>query len=606
MESKQAGAELVKVGKEICVIVEGLETFRFESQSYQWDVGMLTSWHKKELGVDGSPVFDRLHDQLAAIWGVQQLAQGGAKAFSFGPAESAKQLIELFHLKTLRDTKEILYYSDEGVYREGGAEKAKEWLKASTEGVTTRMVEETLNNIVWSTYTERDQFDPDPYVLNLKNGLLDVRSFQVIPHSYEQLSFVQLPVSFDPQAACPGFLEFLGQVVFPEDVPMIQEFMGYCLYRDMPAHKALLLVGDGSNGKSTLIDVVKSILGMENISSRGLQELEFNRFAKASLYNKLANLHADLPDIALKSTGTFKMLTGGDPMTAEHKYMKAFDFVNTAKLVFSANKVPEAFEDTTGFFRRWLIVTFPNTFTEGKNANLNLKKELTTQEELSGVLNLAIEGLKRLMRNGWVFSNSKSVDIVREDYIRKSAPVKAFLMDCTEEASDGFVVKGDLYQAYCDYCRSRSIPTLSSSPFFDKLPQFAIYHTDRILVDITRNWCFNGLWFASADKWGRLGEDETLDGAKVAEPLDRVDGMDAKRAQDGHPVHPVHPPDHPTGPGDAVASAPKAKTPTIVCSVDGCGIKLGQSGPGAELSVYKMGKDRYCKSHYLERRTYGS
>src|SRR5208337_5133071 len=99
-------------------------------------------------------------------------------------------------------------------------------------------------------------------------------------------------------------------------------------------------IGDGSNGKSTLINLIKALIGLKNVSSRGLQELEMNRFAKADLYGKLANLYADLPDTALRSVGIFKMLTGGDPITAERKFQNPFKFISGAKLIFSCNKVP--------------------------------------------------------------------------------------------------------------------------------------------------------------------------------------------------------------------------------------------------------------------------
>src|SRR3990170_3577435 len=117
----------------------------------------------------------------------------------------------------------------------------------------------------------------------------------------------------------------------------MQEWVGYCLWRNYEAQKAMLLIGEGHNGKSTAINLIKALLGIKNISCRSLQELELNRFAKADLYSELANLYPDLSDQALKSTGTFKMLTGGDPITAEYKFRNGFSYINYAKLTFSCN-----------------------------------------------------------------------------------------------------------------------------------------------------------------------------------------------------------------------------------------------------------------------------
>lgn len=259
----------------------------------------------------------------------------------------------------------------------------KGWLEDNFESCTIRKVNETIGHIQRQTSCSRGEFDNDPLILNLKNGILTLRTFEFQWHSADRLSLVQLPVKYDAAATCPAILKFLSEVPYPEDLLIVQEYVGYCLWKDYPNAKVLLLVGDGENGKSTLIALVESLLGRKNISSRGLQELEMNRFAKADLYGKLANLYADLPDTALGSTGTFKMLTGGDPITAEHKFTASFNFTNYSKLIFSANKVPEAFEDTTGFFRRWAIVTFPNSFS-GDKADKNLLQRLTTEAHYRG------------------------------------------------------------------------------------------------------------------------------------------------------------------------------------------------------------------------------
>src|SRR5207302_7003645 len=117
-------------------------------------------------------------------------------------------------------------------------------------------------------------------------------------------------------------------------------------------------------------------------------------------------LYADLPDNILKSAGTFKMLTGGDSIMAERKFGHPFLFKNYAKLMFSCNKVPEVQEDSDAFFRRWIIITFPNKF-EGANDDRDMLSKLTTPEELSGIFNWALKGLKRLQQQGWQFSNSR-------------------------------------------------------------------------------------------------------------------------------------------------------------------------------------------------------
>jgi len=210
------------------------------------------------------------------------------------------------------------------------------------------------------------------------------------------------------------------------------------------------------------------------------------------------------------------MLTGGDNLTAEHKFQRSFNFTNYAKLVFSANRAPETMEDTNAFWRRWLIVTFPNSFN-GSNADRELLAKLTTRDELSGFLNWAIEGLKRLRRNGWNFSNSKSTSMIREEYIRKSSPFKAFMTDCTEIVADGFVIKADLYDCYCVYCRERQLPIQSKETFFSKLPQLGQFQTGQHTIAGNRRWGLIGLALRKEDDWGKRTEEEER-GAETSKP----------------------------------------------------------------------------------------
>jgi P4 family phage/plasmid primase-like protien len=337
---------------------------------------------------------------------------------------------------------------------------------------------------------------------------------------------VQLEVVYDPTTTCPNIMKFLREVLYEEDIPAIQELLGYLLWRDYPAAKAWMLVGTGGNGKSTFIALVKALLGLENVSSRGLVDLERNRFATAELYGKLANLYADLEDVALKTTGRFKMLTGRDPVTAEFKYRIGFPFVNYAKLIFSCNKIPEAVDDTDAFFRRWIIISFPNQFL-GHREDRNLLAKLTTPEELSGLLNFALEGLKRLQTNGWHFSNAKTTDDVRLEYIRKSSPVKAFLMDCCKPDMEGLVPKSELFSKFSEYCHLHKLPVLSSDAFFKKLPEvnpnlgrlYGVIPNGPVRIDgkPKRVHCIKGLILLPKEEWGNGERDEGDEGENNSE-----------------------------------------------------------------------------------------
>jgi len=182
--------------------------------------------------------------------------------------------------------------------------------------------------------------------------------------------------------------------------------------------------------------------------------------------------------------------------------------------------VPEVHEDTTAFFRRWIIIQFPHAF-EGALADKGLLKKLTTPDELSGVLNWALEGLKRLRDNGWTFSNSKSTEDVRLDYIRRSSPMKAFLLDCTKQESSASVAKQALFEAFVHYCKLRKLPVVTSDTFFKNLP---LYFPGRHLEESRegpkgkRVRYFLGLGLRPSEEWGKaLPEEEEEEGLKEAE-----------------------------------------------------------------------------------------
>lgn len=162
------------------------------------------------------------------------------------------------------------------------------------------------------------------------------------------------------------------------------------------------------------------------------------------------------------------MLSGGGTVSAEFKFHDRFQFKNYAKLVFSCNKVPESPDDTTAFFRRWVIINFPNQFLEGDlKTDPNILKKLTIPSELSGFFNWAIEGLKRLLQNG-KFSNAKSVEETREQYIRASDPVKAFAMDRIEFKAGSVITKDQVYKAFIEYCEKMKLPTCPKKYFCDE------------------------------------------------------------------------------------------------------------------------------------------
>lgn len=389
----------------------------------------------------------------------------------------ANDLRERYSFATMRDTGQLYIYRD-GVYIPNGEAFIQEQAKNQLgKDFSTHKVNEIINWVRYSSFVHRDSFDRDHNVINVLNGLLDIETTEFHEHTPKYLSLVQIPVFHYQKSQCPRINQFFTEVLKPEDIPLIEEMFGYCLLPEYRFHKAFLLQGPGRNGKTTLLNLLQRLLGKRNTANVSLGELSSDRFAAAQLFGKLANVFADLPAEALRETGKFKALTGGDKITAQRKFQSPFEFTNYAKLMFSCNYVPITHDLSPAFFSRWIIIRFPNTF-EGERANPRLLDELCSEEELSGLLNLAVKGLHRLLENK-AFSCTETTEEVAQKYQRLSNPVAAFLADCCQEDLEAYIIKVDLYNAFKAYCQGNSYPILSEKKFTEWLTKLMPVSTFR-------------------------------------------------------------------------------------------------------------------------------
>jgi len=390
------------------------------------------------------------------------------------PPDVAEVLMKYYKFATLDDTEEVLYYY-KGKYHFGAETRIikKEiqnmMKKLGLENKATRyFVSEVIGHIQRSTYVSRDDFDKNPYIINCKNGLLDIENWTFIPHTPEYLSLRQINTEFNPDAVPRRFIQFLNEVLnTEEDFITITQFSGYTLLGDNRYEKILILFGRGKNGKSTFLNTLIAFLGEENALTRPLQEIIESRFAKADLYGRMVNISDDIPWKAFTSTGTLKMLSSRTLVTAEKKFKNSFQFENRAKFIFAGNVLPRAHDGTEAFYRRLLILVFSKTIPPEKR-DPHLLEKLTTPEELSGILNWALIGLSSLInRNGFMFD--KSPDEIEELYEKLSNPVAMFVEEFIVKDKDAWIPKDDLYAIYLDYCKTRRLPKLSRKSFAREL-----------------------------------------------------------------------------------------------------------------------------------------
>lgn len=327
---------------------------------------------------------------------------------------------------------------------------------------------------MWLPVAEGEEVVASPY-WSMSNGLLDLSNAiagdeAIRDFSWRHFSIVQLPYAFDREAECPAWRRSIEQWLPEEETPpeeapdnrqrVLQELAGYCLLPGLWLQKAVILYGQGGEGKSAFLEVLKAVLGDANVSSVPINKLA-DRFVTAQMHGKLANISADLERIDKVDEGHFKKLVSGDLVMAEHKYKPPFSMRPTAVQIFSANSLPSFSDRTNGIWRRLHIIEFKQVF-DGGSENCNLASELI-RDELPGILRWAIEGARRLLVQR-AFTPCGVCVRAHARYRRTTDNVAQFLDERCEKG-EFEVVKDELFTAYKKFCLAAATKPLSKPNF---------------------------------------------------------------------------------------------------------------------------------------------
>lgn len=310
--------------------------------------------------------------------------------------------------------------------------------------------------------------DQDDWVC-LESSMLNLETLQTRPHHVSYYSTCCLPIDYDGhnKAQPERWFQFLEETIQnPAVIDQLQEFFGYCLTRDTRYGKALFLFGPGADGKSTVIKILRHMVGIQNCSSIGFADLE-DQFLRSSLYNKLLNISTEVGAKALDSP-FFKAIVTGDPITAAFKHQDAFDFTPYCKLIFAANKKPRVLDNSDGFFRRVLPIQFKRQFL-GKDADTELEEKLLG--ELSQIFAWSLEGLHCLRKQGG-FTRCQETDDLLMEYKFSNNPILSYVEDrCDVGESAGYTSKDKLFGSYTEWSRARNFAPMNYDNFFRELYQ---------------------------------------------------------------------------------------------------------------------------------------
>lgn len=308
-----------------------------------------------------------------------------------------------------------------------------------------------------------EMVNEDPHLLNLRNGMFNVRNCQVTSHAPSYLSTIQLPVSYSPEAKCFRWEQFMDEVMEgdKERIGVLQEFSGLCLTRSVKHAKFLLLVGNGANGKSVFSNTLRKVVGKENTSCVGLENFSDARFL-GELFGKLVNIATESAIKSADFTANLKKIVSGEPIEANAKWKPIFEFQPFAKLIFPVNELPMLDDRSMAVFRRCLIVPFNAEFLDDAKRDINLEDKL--ESELDGIFCWAVEGLKRLEKRGYFVTSEVQKKIV-DEYRADQNPIIGFTEECCLREPEEVVAKGDLYTAYYNWCLANGFKQMNANRF---------------------------------------------------------------------------------------------------------------------------------------------
>jgi len=507
---------------EVWAAVANTGKFTERGESY-----FLDTWSKAETHTKRQILDDSRAEANKAGDGYDPYAEGEE-----GEAPSAAALAKLICADDhfAQDAGGKVYHFASGAYRPRGEQRIRARVKAICAELmcddewSSRLANETVEYIKVDAPELWEQ--PPANKLNVKNGLLDVATRDLRPHSPEWLSPVQIPVVFDPEAACPKIDKFCGETFPTDNLPLAYEIVGWLMLPDEAIQKAVLLIGSGGNGKSRYLKMVLNFLGRSNVSSLSLHRLESDKFACGRLVGKLANICSDLPSEHLEGTSVFKAITGGDELTGEHKFHDSFDFRPFCRLLFSANNPPRAEDGSEGFFDRWLVVPFDRRFRGegGEITSAVLDAMLSEPGEQSGLLNRALSALTTLRERGR-FSESASTRAAFAEFHATTDPLAVWLDANTVDNPSAVTSQSTIYSAYARSCEQKGMAPMTKNAFGRALHKLrpSVVDRQRTVGGRPNQWCYVGIGLRSDDRGDSFSTDRPDSDSGQHEQRDQLD-----------------------------------------------------------------------------------
>lgn len=300
--------------------------------------------------------------------------------------------------------------------------------------------------------------------LNFDLGEFDPATGIMHDHTMENYSTIRLAYPYDCNAKCELWLKTLLEIFENNQSKLdsLQEFFGYCLTKDTTQIMALLLLGNSKSGKSTILHVLRNMIGSINCSSVPMKFISNPQYTPL-LINKLVNIDADVSENAKDFEFEFKIITSGEPVSCNQKFIPTFEFFPHCKIVMAANKFPRITDHSSAFFNRLIILPCERIFLPNEQ---NRALKVLLLEELSGIFNWAFLGLQSLNKRG-MFEEKDFIKEAIEELREESNPVDIFFKENIEIdlINNSEITKEDLYEKYKEWCVSNGNAPMANNKF---------------------------------------------------------------------------------------------------------------------------------------------
>lgn len=383
----------------------------------------------------------------------------------------AKYFREHQYMLSVRDTGRSgvqRYVYEDGCYRPYADEMIKGLIKQYITDydeslLHMRDVNEVFQQLITDlNFVISDDVNTEENLINFSNGLLNIDTMELLSHSPGVLSTIQLPSEWTGvPATTPVFDKFLHTLTSgnKEIQELLMQFIGVCIsnVKGWRMKKALFMVGAGDTGKSQLKSLTELLLGKGNYVAMDLGEIEA-RFGTSNIYGKRLAGSSDMSFLTVDELKTFKKCTGGDSIFAEYKGKNGFEFVYGGLFWFCMNRTPRfGGDDGEWVYNRIMQVECNNVIPLEKQDKKLLDKMYAERE---GIIYKAVMALKRVIANGYVFSEPDMVKESRKQYQAENNTVIAFFNDCMVERQAGKITDGcttgKVFKVYQEWCRDNN------------------------------------------------------------------------------------------------------------------------------------------------------